>query len=159
MKTSTLFVLGLVLGAATVFGIRATTQASDSTGPSSHANHERAAKAGHKAHESLAHGGHGAPENGDEVAPAPAAAPDPAPAPAPNATSHAPSTHQEQDKLPENKVCPVMGNDVDPDVFVDYKGRRIGFCCPGCDTLFLKNPAKYLKIIDKEIANRAGDTK
>lgn len=58
---------------------------------------------------------------------------------------------------PENRRCPVMGNPVDPGVYIDYQGRRIGFCCPGCDEAFLANPAKYLKIIDKEIAARGED--
>ena len=54
--------------------------------------------------------------------------------------------------LPENKLCPIMGNEVDPEVFVDYKGRRIGFCCPGCDEAFLAEPEKYLKKLDAAIA-------
>jgi YHS domain-containing protein len=55
---------------------------------------------------------------------------------------------------PENQVCPVMGNEVDPRVFVDYKGRRIAFCCPGCDESFLADPEKYLKKVDAEISAR-----
>ena len=57
-------------------------------------------------------------------------------------------------RAPENEICPVMGNEVDPDVFVDYKGRRIGFCCPGCDEKFLEDPEKYLKKVDRELAAR-----
>ncbi len=60
------------------------------------------------------------------------------------------------DMLPENQTCPVMGNPVDPKVFVDHNGRRIGFCCPGCDDLFKANPEKYLKKVDAEIAARSG---
>ena len=50
-----------------------------------------------------------------------------------------------------------MGNEVDPDVYVDHKGRRIGFCCPPCIAKFNANPAKYLKKVDAEIAARTGD--
>ncbi|MHC5010192.1 MAG: YHS domain-containing protein [Planctomycetota bacterium] len=60
------------------------------------------------------------------------------------------------ERAPENLICPVMGNEVDPEVYVDYEGRRIGFCCPGCDAEFLKDPEKYLKIVDEEIRSREG---
>ena len=49
-----------------------------------------------------------------------------------------------------------MGNEVDPDIYVDYQGRRIGFCCAGCDEQFLKDPEKYLKKVDAEINARTG---
>ena len=45
-----------------------------------------------------------------------------------------------------NKVCPVMGNKVDPDgPTVEYNGKLYAFCCPGCDAKFEKNPEKYSK--------------
>jgi len=32
-----------------------------------------------------------------------------------------------------NKYCVVMLADpVDPNLSVDYKGQKVGFCCPGC---------------------------
>jgi YHS domain-containing protein len=49
-----------------------------------------------------------------------------------------------------NGVCPVMGNPVDPtdpDLVVDYKGQRIGFCCGPCRPKFLKDPEKYMKVL------------
>jgi YHS domain-containing protein len=42
-------------------------------------------------------------------------------------------------------ACPIMGGAINKEVFVDHEGQRIYFCCPGCDTAFLKEPAKYLK--------------
>lgn len=69
---------------------------------------------------------------------------------------HHPSTAGTADKIPENRICPVMGNPVDPKVYVDYEGRRIGFCCAGCDDLFKANPEKYLKKVDAELAARKG---
>ncbi len=61
------------------------------------------------------------------------------------------------DKLPQFKVgkvddndeieqtlCPVMGNPINKDIFVEYKGRKVYFCCDGCDDMFLENPEKYL---------------
>jgi len=41
--------------------------------------------------------------------------------------------------------CPIMGGIVNPEVFTEYKGQRIYYCCPGCDKKFKAEPAKYLK--------------
>ena len=50
-----------------------------------------------------------------------------------------------------NKVCPVMGNKVDPDgPTVEYNGKLYGFCCPGCDAKFEKNPEKYSKNLSED---------
>jgi YHS domain-containing protein len=43
-----------------------------------------------------------------------------------------------------NKTCPVMGNPAKKEYSVEYKGKKIYFCCPGCDKMFLKNPDKYM---------------
>lgn len=40
-------------------------------------------------------------------------------------------------------ACPVMGGEIDPEVFVEHKGAKIYFCCKGCDAKFQKDPAKY----------------
>jgi Cu(I)/Ag(I) efflux system membrane fusion protein len=44
----------------------------------------------------------------------------------------------------EQTLCPVMDNPINKDVFVEYKGKKVYFCCPGCDDAFLKEPEKYL---------------
>jgi YHS domain-containing protein len=50
-----------------------------------------------------------------------------------------------------NKVCPVMGNKVDPDgPTVEYNGKLYAFCCPGCDAKFEKNPEKYSKNLNED---------
>ncbi len=49
------------------------------------------------------------------------------------------------------KLCPVMGGLVNKEIFVDYNGRRIYFCCNGCPDTFKKDPEKYLKIVDKQL--------
>lgn len=41
-------------------------------------------------------------------------------------------------------LCPVEGGEIERDVFVDYGGYRIYFCCPGCDTEFLAAPDQFL---------------
>ena len=45
------------------------------------------------------------------------------------------------------KTCPVMGGAVDKNVFVDYEGKRIYFCCASCKTDFAKDPDKYLTVM------------
>ena len=42
-------------------------------------------------------------------------------------------------------TCPVLGGKINKQVYTDYKGQRIYFCCQGCDAQFKKNPEKYLK--------------
>jgi YHS domain-containing protein len=44
-----------------------------------------------------------------------------------------------------------MGNKVDPDgPTVEYNGKLYGFCCPGCDDKFEKNPEKYSKNLSED---------
>jgi len=37
-----------------------------------------------------------------------------------------------------------MGGKIDRNVFADYAGKRVYFCCPGCEETFKKNPETYL---------------
>ena len=49
-----------------------------------------------------------------------------------------------------NKVCPVEGGPIDEDTpTVEYNGKVYGFCCPGCDEDFAKNPEKYSKNLNE----------
>jgi YHS domain-containing protein len=41
-------------------------------------------------------------------------------------------------------TCPVMGGPINKAIFVDYKGKKVYFCCKGCETEFLKDPEKYV---------------
>jgi hypothetical protein len=47
-------------------------------------------------------------------------------------------------------TCPVLAGNIDKGVYADYKGKRIYFCCQGCDTEFNKNPEKYMKKLQEE---------
>lgn len=47
-------------------------------------------------------------------------------------------------------TCPVMGGKINQDLYVDYQGRRIYFCCPACVELFKKEPDKYLKKLEEQ---------
>lgn len=44
----------------------------------------------------------------------------------------------------EQTICPVMGNPINKDIFVEYKGKKVYFCCPGCEEQFNKEPEKYI---------------
>lgn len=37
-----------------------------------------------------------------------------------------------------------MEGDINPEVFIEYKGAKIYFCCWGCDKKFVEDSAKYL---------------
>ncbi len=39
---------------------------------------------------------------------------------------------------------------VDKNIYADYKGQRVYFCCKGCDEEFKKNPEKYLEKMKSE---------
>jgi len=53
------------------------------------------------------------------------------------------------DLQPQAK-CPVLGGNVNKQVYADYKDKRIYFCCAGCDKEFKKDPEKYLKKLQEE---------
>ena len=45
----------------------------------------------------------------------------------------------------EQTTCPVMeGNPINKKYFTEYKGKKVYFCCPGCDAKFKADPEKYL---------------
>lgn len=48
------------------------------------------------------------------------------------------------DSTIEQKICPVMGNAIDKDVFVEYKGKKVYFCCPECKAKFNADPETYI---------------
>ena len=49
------------------------------------------------------------------------------------------------------KFCPVMGQPIDPDIYVDRDGRRVYFCCQACVATFKKDPETYLKKLDEQL--------
>lgn len=42
-------------------------------------------------------------------------------------------------------TCPVMGGKINKELYADYKGQRVYFCCLGCPPEFKKNPEKYIQ--------------
>ena len=45
-------------------------------------------------------------------------------------------------------TCPVLGGKVNKDIYADYQGKRVYFCCAGCIDEFKKDPAKYVKKLE-----------
>jgi Cu+-exporting ATPase len=43
-----------------------------------------------------------------------------------------------------NLICPVTGENADPDVSYAYNGTTYHFCCEGCIAKFKKDPEKYI---------------
>lgn len=41
--------------------------------------------------------------------------------------------------------CPVMGFDIDRQLFTDYQSKRVYFCCPSCPSDFKRTPGKYME--------------
>jgi len=65
--------------------------------------------------------------------------------------SYADENHHEQlsNSVEAKKMlqteCPVMiGNKIDQNIYTDYKGKRVYFCCNSCKSAFGKKPEKYL---------------
>jgi YHS domain-containing protein len=48
-------------------------------------------------------------------------------------------------------VCPCGYGDIRPDVSLEYKGRTLYFCCPGCRDAFRRNPEPMLKQMHQRI--------
>jgi len=45
----------------------------------------------------------------------------------------------------EQTLCPVMdGNKIDKQYFTEYQGKKVYFCCPGCEEKFKAEPEKYI---------------
>jgi YHS domain-containing protein len=44
----------------------------------------------------------------------------------------------------EQTMCPIMGMAIDKKVFVEHKGKKVYFCCPGCEDKFKANPEQYI---------------
>jgi len=40
--------------------------------------------------------------------------------------------------------CPVSGKPINPEHFVDYKGKKVYFCCPNCPAAFNKDPESFV---------------
>jgi YHS domain-containing protein len=44
----------------------------------------------------------------------------------------------------EQTLCPVMGIPINKEIFVEYQGKKVYFCCKDCVEVFKADPQKYL---------------
>ena len=44
----------------------------------------------------------------------------------------------------QQTICPIMGGAINKNIFTEYKGKKVYFCCAGCKEKFEKEPEKYL---------------
>ncbi len=44
----------------------------------------------------------------------------------------------------EQEKCPIMGQPINKELFTEYKGKKVYFCCEGCKEKFEANPEQYL---------------
>ena len=47
-------------------------------------------------------------------------------------------------------TCPVMGEEIDKNVYADHKGKRVYFCCEKCVEAFQEDPDEYLNKLKAE---------
>ncbi len=47
-------------------------------------------------------------------------------------------------------TCPVMGNKIVKSLYADHDGKRVYFCCGGCDSRFKRTPEKYISKLEKQ---------
>jgi len=51
-----------------------------------------------------------------------------------------------QQVVAEQTVCPVLKDQpINKTIFVEYKGKKVYFCCTNCKAAFEKEPEKYVK--------------
>jgi YHS domain-containing protein len=58
------------------------------------------------------------------------------------AGTEAEKTNESELKL--QTTCPVMGGEINRDLYVDHEGKRIYVCCEGCIDQVKNNPEKYI---------------
>jgi len=46
--------------------------------------------------------------------------------------------------LGEQELCPVMGFEINRDIFTDYMNKRIYFCCSSCPSEFKDSPDRFM---------------
>lgn len=49
------------------------------------------------------------------------------------------------------RTCPVTGEPIKRDVFIEHDGEKVYFCCSGCIPKFKASPAKYLPAVYRQL--------
>ena len=53
-------------------------------------------------------------------------------------------TEQKTQAVIEQTICPVMEAPINKELYTEYKGKKVYFCCPGCKGKFEQAPEQYL---------------
>jgi YHS domain-containing protein len=59
-------------------------------------------------------------------------------------TSALDRTKQAATVAAEQTTCPVLGGPIDKNLFTEYKGKKVYFCCAECKQKFEQDPQKYV---------------
>ena len=44
----------------------------------------------------------------------------------------------------EQTTCPVMAGPINKNIYTEYQGKKVYFCCQGCVDKFKANPQEYI---------------
>ena len=47
-------------------------------------------------------------------------------------------------------TCPVMGGAINKEIYADYNGKRVYFCCDGCIAPFNNDPETFVKKMEAD---------
>ncbi len=47
-------------------------------------------------------------------------------------------------------ACPVMGGAINKEIYADYNGKRVYFCCTGCIAAFNNDPETFVKKMEAD---------
>ena len=47
-------------------------------------------------------------------------------------------------------TCPVMGGAINKEIYADYNGKRVYFCCAGCIASFDNDPETFVKKMEAD---------
>jgi YHS domain-containing protein len=53
----------------------------------------------------------------------------------------------DEQEMTKQTLCPVTGEEINPDVSFEYHGQTIYFCCNSCKRKFKADTEKYMKIL------------
>lgn len=67
----------------------------------------------------------------------------------------------DQEQIGSVAICPVTGDEFtihESTPVVRYKGQEYYMCCPGCDTEFMKDPGKYIMLMQQKEQSMENET-
>ena len=67
----------------------------------------------------------------------------------------------DQELIGSEAICPVTGDEFtihESTPVVRYKGQEYYMCCPGCDTEFMKDPEKYIMLMQQKEQSMENET-